>query len=175
MYYGNATGFWNLGVRGQPGRRATSRRSRARCATAGLSYAKHHVVARARSSCSRALGRTWSLFRPLDMVKINTGEDREEWVTRLGLVAYYPTLLFAIGGRGRAGRRRRARAVLWVLLVPGDHRHAQHVVTYGQTRFRAGAEPSLALLAAVGVVALVAVHCRRARPDAGRRRSTGPE
>ena len=44
------------------------------------------------------LGRTWSLFRPVDMVKLNTGEDREEWVTRLGLVAYYPTLLFAIGG-----------------------------------------------------------------------------
>ena len=29
------------------------------------------------------------------------------------------------------------------------------IVTYGQTRFRAAAEPSLALLAAVGAVALV--------------------
>jgi hypothetical protein len=29
------------------------------------------------------------------------------------------------------------------------------VVTYGQTRFRAPAEPSLALLAAVGIVAVI--------------------
>jgi hypothetical protein len=35
------------------------------------------------------------------------------------------------------------------------------VVTYGQTRFRAPAEPTLALLAAVGIVAVV--EHRRAR------------
>ena len=100
------------------------------------------------------LGRTWSLFRPLDMVKLNTGEDREEWVTRLGLVAYYPTLLLAVGGAVVVWRRR-ARAALWVLVVPAVIVTLNTMITYGQTRFRAGAEPSLALLAAVGAVAIV--------------------
>jgi hypothetical protein len=35
------------------------------------------------------------------------------------------------------------------------------MVTYGLTRFRAGAEPSLALLAAVGVVEVVGIVRRR--------------
>jgi xanthosine utilization system XapX-like protein len=42
------------------------------------------------------------------------------------------------------------------------------VVTYGQTRFRAPAEPSLALLAAVGIVA--AIEALRVR----RRAATAP-
>ena len=33
------------------------------------------------------VARTWSLYRPLDMVRFNAGEDREGWVTRLGLIA----------------------------------------------------------------------------------------
>ena len=63
------------------------------------------------------VGRTWSLFRPLDMVEFNKGEGREPWVTRLGLVVYYPTLIAAIGGAVVMWQRR-ARRALWVLLVP---------------------------------------------------------
>jgi hypothetical protein len=112
------------------------------------------------------LGRTWSLFRPADMVKFNTGEDREEWVTRLGLIVYYPTLLLSIGG-AVALWRRRARDALWVLLVPAIIVTLNTVVTYGQTRFRAGAEPSLALLAAAGAVALAGRVRARIRARAG--------
>ena len=36
------------------------------------------------------IGRTWSLYRPLDMVAFNKGEGREPWVTRLGLVRVLP-------------------------------------------------------------------------------------
>jgi asparagine N-glycosylation enzyme membrane subunit Stt3 len=100
------------------------------------------------------VARTWSLYRPLDMVKFNAGEDREQWVTRLGLIAYYPTLLAAVGGVAVLWRRRR-RAVLWVLCAPIMVVTIGAVVTYGQTRFRAPAEPSLAILAAVGIVALI--------------------
>ena len=46
----------------------------------------------------------------------------------------------------------RARAPMVVVTIGA-------IITYGQTRFRAAAEPSLALLAAVGIVALVA-HLR---------------
>ena len=97
------------------------------------------------------------------MVTLNTGEDREEWVTRLGLVAYYPTLLLAIGGAVVLWRRR-ARDALWVLSVPVIIVTLNTVVSYGQTRFRAGAEPSLALLAAVGIVAIGRWWSGRSRP-----------
>jgi len=101
------------------------------------------------------VGRTWSVFRPLDMVQFNRGEGREPWVTRLGLLVYYPTLIAAIGGAVVMWNRR-ARRALWVLLVPAIAVTLGVALTYGQTRFRAAAEPSLAILAAVAAVVLFA-------------------
>jgi 4-amino-4-deoxy-L-arabinose transferase-like glycosyltransferase len=99
------------------------------------------------------VGRTWSLYRPLDMVSYNEQEGREPWLTRLGLLLYYPTLLFAIGG-GVLLWKWRERWILWILVCPAIAVTIGSAATYGQTRFRAAAEPSLALLAAVGIVAL---------------------
>ena len=50
---------------------------------------------------------------------------------------------------------RRRRRVWWVLLVPAIAVTIGVALTYGQTRFRAAAEPSLALFAAVGIVTLL--------------------
>jgi len=111
------------------------------------------------------IGRTWSLYRPLDMVSFNKGEGRESWVTRLGLLVYYPTLMLAIAG-GIAMWRRHARRALWVLLVPAIALTVGVAATYGQTRFRAAAEPSLAILAAVGVLVLVPYLARLWRSTA---------
>jgi hypothetical protein len=113
------------------------------------------------------VGRTWSLFRPLDMVEFNKGEGREPWVTRWGLAVYYPTLIAAIGG-AIVMWNRRARRALWVLLVPVIAVTLGVALTYGQTRFRAAAEPSLAILAAVGVLAgIAALQDRGVRSRAG--------
>ncbi len=154
MYYGPGIGLWTLGSctgsldqRGDQSQVSTHYRHRA------FDYIDHHksrvpVVVLAR------VGRTWSLFRPLDMVTFNAGEDRERWVTRLGLVAYFPMLIGAVAGGVVLGRRRQRR-VLWVLCAPVVVVTVGAVVTYGQTRFRAPAEPALALLAAVGVVAAI--------------------
>ena len=79
-------------------------------------YVRDHL-GRAPSWRSPRVGRTWSLFRPLDMVDFNTGEGRERWVTRLGLAFFYPTLVAAAAGAVLLWRRRR-RARCWVLLVP---------------------------------------------------------
>ncbi|MDQ1454956.1 MAG: hypothetical protein QOH28_576 [Actinomycetota bacterium] len=152
MFHGRATGFWTLQScadnppPGDQSQVATAFRRR------GLDYMRGHA-SRVPLVVLARLGRTWSLFRPLDMVTLNTGEDREEWVTRIGLVAYYPTLLFAVAGAVVMGRRRAARDALWILLVPAIIVTLNTMATYGQTRFRAGTEPSLALLAAVGIVA----------------------
>lgn len=161
VYDGSATGFWSLACGVNPGPGDQSQASSV-LRRRGLDYVKAHssrlpVVVLAR------LGRTWSVFRPLDMVQLNAGEDREPWVTRLGLIVYYPTMLFAIAGAAVLWRRRR-RAALWALLVPAIIVSINTIVTYGQTRFRAGAEPALALLAAVGIVAVVG-RLRRATAE----------
>jgi 4-amino-4-deoxy-L-arabinose transferase-like glycosyltransferase len=126
-----------------------------------MHYARTHL-SRLPIVVAARIGRTWSLYRPLDMVEFNKGEGRESWVTRLGLFVYYPTLIGAIAGAIIMWRRR-ARRALWVLFVPAIAVTVGVAVTYGQTRFRAAAEPSLAILAAVAVVALFA-YVRRPGP-----------
>jgi 4-amino-4-deoxy-L-arabinose transferase-like glycosyltransferase len=154
MYYGPGIGLWTLGdCTGSLDRPGDQSQVSSQYRHQAFDYISHHktrvpIVAFAR------VARTWSLYRPLDMVTFNAGEDRERWVTRLGLVAYYPTLIAAIGG-GLVLWRRRRRFALWVLCTPIAVVTIGAVITYGQTRFRAPAEPSLALLAAVGIVALI--------------------
>src|SRR5256885_410818 len=99
------------------------------------------------------VGRTWSLYRPWDMVSYNKGEGREGWVTTLGLIAYYPLLVAAVAG-WVVMRRRRRRS--WPLLVPALIVTIASAATYGQTRFRVPAEPTLVVLAAVAIGAVVA-------------------
>lgn len=99
------------------------------------------------------IGRDWSLFRPGDMLDWNLNEGRPRWVTGLGLVFYYPLLIAAIGGVVVL-RLRRSRQ--WPLLMPPLIVTVGTVLAYGQTRFRVPAEPSLVVLGAVGIAALVA-------------------
>jgi 4-amino-4-deoxy-L-arabinose transferase-like glycosyltransferase len=99
------------------------------------------------------IGRDWSLFRPGDMLDWNLHEGRARWVTGLGLVFYYPLLLAAIGGVVVMKLRKRRQ---WPLLMPPLIVTVGTLLSYGQTRFRAPAEPSLVILAAVGIAALVA-------------------
>ena len=162
VYHGAAIGFWTMQSCADDPPPGDQSQVAAAFRRRGLHYLKEHA-ARVPLVVLTRIGRTWSLFRPLDMVKLNTGEDREATVTRLGLIAYYPTLLLAIGGLVVLWRRR-SRAALWVLVVPAIIVTLNTVATYGLTRFRAGAEPSLALLAAVGIVELVRrTRDRRAR------------
>jgi len=95
-------------------------------------------------------GRTWSLFRPADMLSVNEGEGRPRWITGLGLGFYYPMLALAIGGVVVLIRR---RASVWPLVVPAVVVTAGTLLAYGQTRFRVPAEPSIVILAAIALVA----------------------
>ena len=106
-----------------------------------------------RSWSSRASAATGGCTGPRDMLDWNQNEGRPRWVTGLGMVFYYPLLAFAIGGVVVL-RRRRTRQ--WPLLVPPLIVTRRTVLAYGQTRFRVPAEPSLVVLAAVGIAALVA-------------------
>jgi hypothetical protein len=92
------------------------------------------------------------------MVDYNVGEGREEWLTATGLFVYYPLLALAIAGVVVLWRR---RAMLWPLLVPPAVVTLASAATYGQTRFRVPAEPSLIVLAAIALTALVTARGER--------------
>ncbi len=158
VYHGRGIGLTNLGECLQPvppgDQSQVAKVYRARA----FDYMKDHE-GRVPLVVAARIGRTWSLFRPGDMITFNVNEDREEWVTRLGLVAYYPLLAGAIVGAAVLWRRRR-RAALWILVTPAIAVTTGVAATYGQTRFRAAAEPSLAILAAVAIVAGLRVYRR---------------
>lgn len=96
------------------------------------------------------IGRNWGFFRPADMVSWNANEGRPRAVTRAGMWFYYPLLVLAVAGTVVAVRR---RVRVWPLLAPAVVVTVGTVLSYGQTRFRVPAEPSLVILASIAVVA----------------------
>jgi 4-amino-4-deoxy-L-arabinose transferase-like glycosyltransferase len=149
VYYGPDTGLTALECLGgnPPGDQSVdSRLYRDRA----FDYIGEHKERAAVVAVAR-VGRTWSLYRPGDMLEFNEGEAREQWVTVLGLIAFYPLLVLAVYGAVVVHRRR--RFPVWPLLVPVVIVTIASAATYGQTRFRVPAEPSLVVLGAVGLAA----------------------
>jgi 4-amino-4-deoxy-L-arabinose transferase-like glycosyltransferase len=151
VYYGHGIGLTDLKCLGSNPRGDQSVDSRIYRDRA-FDYIRDHKKRTVIVGAARA-GRTWSVYRPWDMVSYNKGEGREGWVTILGLIIYYPLLVAAVAG-WVVMRRRRRRS--WPLLVPALIVTIASVATYGQTRFRVPAEPSLVVLAAVAIAAVVA-------------------
>jgi hypothetical protein len=175
VYYGNAIGLTNLSQclapvpAGDQSQVAKVWRQRA------IDYMKDHKSRLGLVILAR-IGRTWSLFRPGDMVTFNINEDREPWVTRLGIIVFYPVLLLALIGAVVLWWRRQ-RGSLWILVVPAIAVTVGVAVSYGQTRFRAAAEPSVAILAGVALASLTgawrAPHPQEDQP-AGEAQPAGP-
>jgi 4-amino-4-deoxy-L-arabinose transferase-like glycosyltransferase len=143
---------------------------------AAIRYASEHGN-RAPVVVAARVGRLWGLYRPADMISYHEGEGREGWVTAAGMWFYYPLVVLAVGGSVLVARRspetaaeddeRRVTAGeepdgnepgwpdrLWPLLAPVVVMTVIAAATYGQTRFRAPAEPTLVVLASVAGVAL---------------------
>jgi hypothetical protein len=87
------------------------------------------------------------------MVETNTSEGRPRWATAAGLWFFYPLAVLAVLG-GRQLRRR--RVPLWPLVVPIAITVVVSAAFWGQTRFRAPAEPVLVVLAGTGIAWLMA-------------------
>ena len=156
-YYGPNTGYWDytcgadtLDRNGigpyEPGGR-TDRIFR----TDALAYIRAHesrlpVVVAAR------LGRITGTFRPSQQMHLDIFlENTTGWVAQSGTLTYYLVVASAIAGGVVLRRRRRA---VYPLLAPIIVVLVTTALFYAATRFRAAAEPSLCLLAAVGVVTL---------------------
>jgi hypothetical protein len=122
----------------------------------GLRYLRHHksrlpVVLAAR------FGRLWDVYQPWRQGTFFSGlEGRRPGATHFGLVVYWLLLPFAFAGAFLVRRGR------WVLLAPVLMVTLVALATYGTTRFRMAAEPSIVLLAAVALQAL-ALRARRVR------------
>ena len=90
---------------------------------------------------------------------------RPYWITWSGLYSFWALALLSIGG-AFVLRRRAHSPPLYPLLAPVAAVIATVLVTYASTRFRTTAEPSLAVLAAIAIDALIVrVRARGGDPD----------
>ncbi len=160
-YYGKQLGWWSVDCAlSIPNPPAEASRSDRFYREAALSYLREHgdrlpTVAAAR------LGRTWAVYRPWQQARFDTLERRPRTVSEIGSVSLWCLAAAAIGGV--IVLRRRRIPTLPLLATPIVLSVASTMI-YGTTRFRAAAEPSVVLLAAVGLGApLSAVLSRHGR------------
>jgi 4-amino-4-deoxy-L-arabinose transferase-like glycosyltransferase len=145
-YEGDGIGLWHLQcLRGTDGDQSESN---AYQREAAIRYASDQGY-RAPTVIAARFGRVWGVYAPTDMITYSEGEGRERWATALGVWTYFPVVALAVVG---AVSMRRRIDDLWPLLMPIALVTVVAVGTYGHMRFRAVAEPSLVVLAAVGGV-----------------------
>lgn len=98
------------------------------------------------------LGRVLGLYRPLQQISLDTIPDgRKRPIAVSAWLGYYAVLPFAVAGAVSLWRRRRAQAM--IVLVPLVTVLITVVMTFGNTRYRAIAEPTFALFGAASMVA----------------------
>lgn len=159
-YYGALIGSWVFSCYGAVPRGDEVRQNlvyRRR----GLTYAGAHagripVVVAAR------LGRLLDVYEPWTQgVFLASAEGRRPAAQKLALLGWWALAPLALGG-ALVLRRREAHGVLIVLLAPVLLVVLVAATTYGSTRFRFAAEPSIVVLAAVALDALLARRMARA-------------
>jgi hypothetical protein len=116
-----------------------------------MSYLRAHA-GRVPVVLAARLGRLWDVFRPAQMRVYEASEGRPARSERLGVWLYWLLLPAAAAGGWLLRRRRQPLAIL---LVPVAMVTLTALLTYGSTRFRFAAEPSIVVLAAVAADALL--------------------
>jgi 4-amino-4-deoxy-L-arabinose transferase-like glycosyltransferase len=162
-WYGEHTGYWNVFCEGGIGAQSKNQfadeselgvQYRARAGTYIADHTRRWpIVVAAR------IGRTLSLFRPVQQVGLESQREGREagvlWGATLvsGLAATLGVVAFV--------EPPRSRKHLLPLIVPLLAGVAGAALTFGTTRYRSAGEVGLALLAAVGIDALVRSWERR--------------
>lgn len=99
------------------------------------------------------VGRVIGVFRPMQQARLEAFiEGRERWLVNLAVITYYPIALGAIGGVVLMRRRKRP---VFPLMATVASALIGTAMTLAVLRYRAGAEPALAVLCAVSVDALI--------------------
>ena len=117
----------------------------------GLAYARHHIAALPKVMTVRVL-RTWGVFAPRQQVDFESLEGRPRRWQMAGTILYWILAPFAVGGVVVLARR---RVPVWPLVSTAVVVVISAALTYGQQRFRVGAEPAVLVGAAVAFVELV--------------------
>lgn len=114
------------------------------------------------------VGRMWGAYRPgnpLDPPKpgdtfmyVSLFEGQTVAAARIGMIQYYLLLPLAAFGASLTWRRRRP---VWIFIVPAVTSTLAAALTFGNLRYRAPAEVSIVIFAAVGVVWLCELLARR--------------
>lgn len=131
-------------------------RAAARLRTRGLTYARDHAGALPKVAAARLL-RSFGLFRPGQQIQLEALEGRPEAWERAGTWLDWVLYPFAVGGFVVLVRR---RSDWWPLAAAVVSVLVSTLLTYGNQRFRMGAEPVIVLCAAVAITAL-ATRVRR--------------
>jgi hypothetical protein len=168
-YYGDLIGAWRFQcyTPRRPGEDEAQYFTRQR--HIGIEYALHHT-SRWPAVVAARLGRLLDVYRFDQSVFFNSAEGRPaQWASR-AIRAYWVVGILALIGIVLLWRRR-DRFPLVVLGAPIVMVLLVAIVTYGGTRFRYAAEPSLVVLAAVTLLAAGEWAARRV---AGRRVRSAP-
>jgi 4-amino-4-deoxy-L-arabinose transferase-like glycosyltransferase len=127
----------------------------------GLRYARDHADRLPAVMAARVL-RPWGLFRPEEQIRLReAGEGQRRAMDWIGLLAFWLLAPLAVAG---ANAMRRRRLPLFVLLAPLALVLLVSFGAYGILRFRAPADVSIVVLAAVGLSALRAGAVGRPPP-----------
>lgn len=127
-------------------------RAAARARSQGLTYAQDHTGDLPKVVAARFL-RTFGLFRPGQQIELEALEGRPLGWERAGTWMDWILYPFAIGGFVVLVRR---RADWWPLAAVVISVLVSTLVTYGNQRFRIGAEPVIVVTAAVALTTLAA-------------------
>ena len=151
-YHGPVLGFWSLACLPAKAPRGDQSVEALRYRNLATDYMRGHkgrlpVVVLAR------FGRLLGVYTPSQIARYNAGEGRPRWASYLGIASFLALLPFAVAGA--IGLRRR-RTRIWPLLAPVALVVLAAAVFYGTPRFRVPAEPTVVVLAAVGISALAA-------------------
>jgi 4-amino-4-deoxy-L-arabinose transferase-like glycosyltransferase len=123
----------------------------------GIAYARDHLSRVPLVVGVREL-RTWGLYAPRQQIDFESLEGRPKRWQAVGTVMYWVLLPLALIGVVLLLRR---RARVWPLLSTAVVVALTTALTYGQQRFRIADEPSLVVLAAVSLAAVVGARRRR--------------
>lgn len=122
----------------------------------GIRYARDHL-SRAPLVVGVREVRTWGLYAPRQQIDFESLEGRPQRWQGVGTVMYWVLLPLGVVGVVLLYRR---RVRVWPLLSTVVVVALTTAFTYGQQRFRVAAEPSLVVLAAVSVAAVVGYRRR---------------
>lgn len=135
----------------------------ARARHEGLDYLRDHLAQTPKVAAARVF-RTFGVFRPAQQIELEALEGRPIAWERVGTWLDWVLMPLAVGGLA-IGYRRRFR--IWPLIAPVIMVVVSSVLTYGNQRFRIGAEPTIAIGAAIALVELA----RDRRPTSEVRRT----